>query len=191
MYKSSKDRRFQKNKKAIRKAYMELVQEKGYQNVTISDIAERADINRMTFYAHYDIVEDIFTEFTDEMELRLLEKLSTDREFDLDYLFNLLNGLMYEEIDFFRYVAKDGNCEDFRAAFVKTIEKVLTFTSKGKNNSSDLRQKVTRTLLSGLIAYAYLDWLAGAFGDASLDEIITITKDLLKDNIEYISFKSD
>ncbi|MBR1743871.1 MAG: TetR/AcrR family transcriptional regulator [Lachnospiraceae bacterium] len=59
MYKSSKDRRFQKNKKAIRKAYMELVQEKGYQNVTISDIAEHADINRMTFYAHYDIIEDI------------------------------------------------------------------------------------------------------------------------------------
>ena len=190
MYKSSTDRRFRKNKKAIRSAYMSLVQEKGYQKVTISDIAERADINRMTFYAHYDIVEDIFAEFIDEMETHLLERLSDNRDFNLDYLFNLLNELMYEEVDFFRYVAKDGNCSDFRAAFVKTIEKVLTFTSDNKSQSSGLRQKVIGSLLSSVIAYAYLDWLAEDFGDASLDEIITITKELIKDHMENISFRS-
>ena len=58
MYKTSNDRRFRKNKTAIQRAYIDLVVEKGYQHVTITDIADRADINRMTFYAHYETIED-------------------------------------------------------------------------------------------------------------------------------------
>ena len=67
MYKTSNDRRFRKNKTAIQRAYIDLVVEKGYQHVTITDIAERADINRMTFYAHYETIEDIFSEFVDDI----------------------------------------------------------------------------------------------------------------------------
>ncbi|MBP3819963.1 MAG: TetR/AcrR family transcriptional regulator, partial [Butyrivibrio sp.] len=94
MYKVSSDRRFQKNKREIRKAYIKLVQEKGYQNVTISDIAQEADINRMTFYSHYDIVEDIFVEFVDEMESQIMSEISGKNRFDLDDFFELLNSLM-------------------------------------------------------------------------------------------------
>ena len=68
MYRTSDDRRFQKNKKAIRKAFINLVISKGYRSVTISDISEEADINRMAFYAHYDTVEDVFNEFVEDME---------------------------------------------------------------------------------------------------------------------------
>ena len=53
MYKTSNDRRFKKNKKEIRRAFIDLVIEKGYDKLTISEITERADINRMTFYSHY------------------------------------------------------------------------------------------------------------------------------------------
>ena len=35
-------------------------------------------------------------------------------------------------------------------------------------------------LLSVSIESAYLDWLAGEFGDILLDEIVDVTKDLLK-----------
>ena len=51
MYKTSNDRRFKKNKKEIRRAFIDLVIEKGYDKLTISEITERADINRMTFYS--------------------------------------------------------------------------------------------------------------------------------------------
>ena len=60
MYRVSADRRFQKNKREIRQAFIRLVMKKGYHNIIVSDIAREADINRMTFYAHYDIIEDIF-----------------------------------------------------------------------------------------------------------------------------------
>ena len=188
MYKVSSDRRFQKNKREIRKAYIKLVQEKGYQNVTISDIAQEADINRMTFYSHYDIVEDIFVEFVDEMESQIMSEISGKNRFDLDDFFELLNSLMFQEIDFFRYVAKQGNCADFRTAFVKTIEKIIILDLDGGKDYSGIQKKIAGNLIAVSIAYAYLDWLSGDFDSATLDDVISTTKDLLKDNLANISF---
>ena len=47
------DRRIVKTRKAIRCAFAELLTQKTMQEITIKDIAETADINRKTFYAHY------------------------------------------------------------------------------------------------------------------------------------------
>lgn len=47
------DRRKRKTREAIRQACLELINEKGFEAMTILDITERADINRGTFYLHY------------------------------------------------------------------------------------------------------------------------------------------
>ena len=56
------DMRIIKSKKAIRRAFLELLQEKGYHSVTVSDIAQRAMINRKTFYFHYETKEALYNE---------------------------------------------------------------------------------------------------------------------------------
>ncbi|MEC0229209.1 TetR/AcrR family transcriptional regulator [Paenibacillus alba] len=48
------DLRILRTKQSIRKAFYELIQEKGYEAITIQDIADRAVINRNTFYLHYE-----------------------------------------------------------------------------------------------------------------------------------------
>ena len=47
------DLRVRRTRKAIQTALMELTVEKGFAAVTISDICERAMINRSTFYRHF------------------------------------------------------------------------------------------------------------------------------------------
>lgn len=188
MYKSSKDRRFIKNKKEIRRAYIDLVIEKGYKKITISDIAERADINRMTFYSHYDAVEDVFYEFLDDMEEEIFEAIKKEANFDMDYFFNLLSELMYQEIEFFSYVAKEGNCSDFRSAFRKTIKKLFRMNSAGNQEYKESEQIVVQDLASVCIAYSYLDWLAGEYGDMEINQVTAITKKLLKDQLAHVTY---
>src|SRR5688500_261862 len=50
---STVDRRVRKTRQAIRDAFLALVLEHGYDNVGVDDIADRADVARATFYAHY------------------------------------------------------------------------------------------------------------------------------------------
>lgn len=67
------DKRMVKTKKAIQNALVELAQEKELNQITVTDIAKRAEINRKTFYAHYSCAEDVLTEIEDEF-VRLFEK---------------------------------------------------------------------------------------------------------------------
>lgn len=53
------DRRAVRSKRLIIEAWRELVLEKEYKKITVSDIVERADIGRATFYAHFEDKDDL------------------------------------------------------------------------------------------------------------------------------------
>lgn len=56
------DRRVEKSKRALAEALVQLMIDKGYEAITIADIAERANVGRSTFYAHYADKEDLLQE---------------------------------------------------------------------------------------------------------------------------------
>ena len=47
------DRRVRRTRELLRSALLSLIQEKGYDRITVQDILDRADVGRSTFYAHY------------------------------------------------------------------------------------------------------------------------------------------
>ena len=65
------DLRIRRTHKFLQEAMIELITEKGFDALTVGDIAERAMINRATFYRHYqdkyDLVAKIFEETTNEL----------------------------------------------------------------------------------------------------------------------------
>ena len=56
-----------RSKKLIRQAFMELLKEKAFEKITVTDIVNRADINRSTFYAHYPDVMGLLDEIQEEI----------------------------------------------------------------------------------------------------------------------------
>lgn len=71
MEQSSTYRRVRKTKKQLRLALMELLAEKSAKSISVRELAERADINRGTFYIHYRDVGDLLQRLEDEMADRL------------------------------------------------------------------------------------------------------------------------
>lgn len=67
------DLRVIRTRKMIRESFIDLIQEKGYESITIRDIADHALINRATFYLHYvdkqdlvdKLIDEVFSELTD------------------------------------------------------------------------------------------------------------------------------
>jgi AcrR family transcriptional regulator len=53
------DRRVGKTRKALKEALTDLILEKGYEEVTVQDIIDRADVGRSTFYAHFIDKDDL------------------------------------------------------------------------------------------------------------------------------------
>lgn len=70
-----------RSRKLIRTAFMELVKEKPFDKITVTDIVKRADVNRSTFYAHYPDVFGLVEEIQDEI---------------LSYAENALDGVSFK-----------------------------------------------------------------------------------------------
>jgi AcrR family transcriptional regulator len=70
------DRRVRKTRKALREAMQVLMTEKGYDQVTIEELTERADIGRTTFYLHYSAKQDLLLEQFDELLEQLVGQLA-------------------------------------------------------------------------------------------------------------------
>ena len=70
------DPRVKRTRELIVRAFNELVAEKGHTGLTVQEIAERATINRATFYAHfndqYELFDHVISEaFREELRRRL------------------------------------------------------------------------------------------------------------------------
>ena len=53
------DRRILRTRKLLWEALISLIEEKDYSEITIQDIADRANVNRVTFYLHYRDKQDL------------------------------------------------------------------------------------------------------------------------------------
>jgi len=53
------DRRRQRTRHLLSEALVELIREKGYNTITVSDIIDRANVGRSTFYTHYRDKDDL------------------------------------------------------------------------------------------------------------------------------------
>lgn len=85
------DPRVKRTRQMIEQAFDELVKEKGFQNLSVQDVAERAGINRATFYAHfadkYALLDHaIRQDFGQEIDKRMLNAC----HFTQDNLRNLI-----------------------------------------------------------------------------------------------------
>ena len=66
------DIRVKKTKRAIQKAFIELLREKPIEKITVKEIAERAEINKTTFYAHYETLDAL----TNQMEQQTVQMVT-------------------------------------------------------------------------------------------------------------------
>lgn len=72
---AKKDRRVRRTQDALRHAMMELILEKGFEATSVSDIADRADVGRSTFYAHYADKEDLLQGSLEGLGQHLRERM--------------------------------------------------------------------------------------------------------------------
>ena len=163
-----------RSRQMIRNAYMELLHEKPYEKITATDIIQRADINRSTFYAHYPDVKGIMDEIMGEITEMFRNMLQS---VDFSVLFQDPMPILREVIQFLQR-----NHEMYQLLLrssiameqLEQLKKVLIAQVMETPNLPVERLGKTAVsirvwmLLSGLID-TYRQWLDGAF-ECSLEE---------------------
>ncbi len=106
--KHSTDRRVIRTKRAIKNAFARLLTEKDINDITISDIAAVADINRKTFYNYYsgvhEVIDEIENDIISHVDVALTE-IDFKNSLESPYLlFEKLTAVINTDMDFFGYL---------------------------------------------------------------------------------------
>ena len=73
------DLRVIKTRKLIYQTLLELMKEKTFEEIKVSDICSKAMINRSTFYAHYEDKYELLVDFLKNVENELTSELSKNK----------------------------------------------------------------------------------------------------------------
>ncbi|KRM11676.1 TetR/AcrR family transcriptional regulator [Paucilactobacillus suebicus] len=89
------DLRVRRTLKSIKQAFIDLVNEKGFEDVTVTQIADRAVINRLTFYKHYedkyDLAQKLIIRFGDDYEEMVVKRnLLARKDLSFSQTFHIL-----------------------------------------------------------------------------------------------------
>lgn len=74
------DLRIVKTRKNLYESLLYLLKEKTFEQIKVSDICEKAMINRSTFYAHYNDKYELFADLIDTLKISLSSELSKNNE---------------------------------------------------------------------------------------------------------------
>lgn len=103
------DRRILKSKQAIRKALVKILSEKNLDDVTITEIAKEADINRKTFYNYYStpyqVIEEIEIDIVNSFNEILLNISIEDFKYPIK-IFKALNNIIQYDFEFYSSLVK-------------------------------------------------------------------------------------
>ena len=166
----SHDRRVRRTKKLLKHSLFELLHEKKWEHISVKDITERADINRATFYQHYNDKYDLLQQNVDEM-LNLLAKTINPPQVQseqqlIEVLIKKKTPLFAEffehianHLDFYKVILEGKGGIHFERKFKKFIyrtfyEGLLTLQPDDKN------LKVPREILVHYITSAHIGLLS-------------------------------
>lgn len=161
------DRRIQKTKKAIRTAFGKLLSEKNINNITVMDIAEKADINRKTFYNYYSGVYEIIEEIEDEVTAFLDETLvNVDFRTALknpNIIFEQLTKLINHDPEFYGYLLAKNSESTLNEKIYNILKNKIRSTVQSQIQLDAMQLAVsTDFVVSGLVS-VYREWYNSSY----------------------------
>ncbi len=181
-----------RSKEKIQEAVFDLLHEnKGLQSITISDIVEKANINRGTFYNHYKSIEDVIEDVENRLIHNFDEALCKNKDLNFEqrcyFFFAQLTEFLRNNDEGFRYIVKYIPIhiyDDFHNKLLQSYRSFLVDElSKTVTNDKQKTVLMTAELISNGVAATYLNYLKGEF-NGSLDDIseaaIEVVKKLIK-----------
>ena len=119
------DPRVKRTRKLLLESFIELLAEKGFRDLSVQDIAERATVNRATFYAHFEDKYALMESFIREgFQQMLTSRLPASASFTLDNLHLLIRTV-------FEYLAQVQKCQP-RSTDKHEVELLFEATVQGE-----------------------------------------------------------
>lgn len=185
------DKRVIKTKTGVKNAFMSLILEKELSKITVSDIAERANINRSTFYLHYDSVLSVMQDIEREIAYRItshIDRFDVSDIYQSTYkMFMSLNDTLEKMDNIRKYILNSTN-SNYVTSRLKAIfvEKASAALIKDYPDLTDRDIRYPLIFAAGGVCDSYLNWMNSEYKSITLEQLITIVSAQTEKIIESV-----
>jgi len=161
------DVRIVKSRRKIKNAMVGLMSSHSYSDITINDIVTKAQVNRGTFYNHFDNKDELLNEIMDEIVSELLDAYRLPylhiKTFQLNEIAPKIVFFqnVYKHKEFYRMIVHSERMYLFHTKLTRAL------TSLSMNELGLQHLKINREIYSGYSAHAIagmiIDWVDKGF----------------------------
>jgi AcrR family transcriptional regulator len=183
-----RERKKQKTKEAIQREAMRLFQEQGYEETTIEEIAEAAEISPSTFFNYFPTKEDVvlYDQYDPIMASIMLARPSEEPpSVVMKHVFELLGGTLEHDRDIIVARARIAlDVPALRARFWEELERARDLISgvmaaRTGRSADDFELRVVSMALVAAAFEATQEWLRRG-GQDSMVELVTRALDAVQ-----------
>jgi len=161
----------ERTKHQFKQAFTELINEKGFNHVSVTDIVQRAQYNRATFYLYYldkpDITEELRSEMFQQIKQTSKDRYIPGKEVATESMNEDSFGLVtfiYDNRSFFNLYLKEdtipGLYQDLPRAIFELFDEQFTFTPVGDH---DINSPAFKLYMAHGTAGLILDWAKNGY----------------------------
>lgn len=184
---SPKNRNALRSKRLLAQALSELILEMPYSKITVAAIAKRADLNRGTFYAHYNNVDDLMTELLEDIMKKLFSVID-EVEVGIgnfprnpEPIIEKASAYLLEEYDLYSLLVASDESNTFLANMKRSITKrIHQRVIKAGCHKDNIEAHVAVVFVASGLVDIYLAWLRGEYGNVDIKNINSVACALSK-----------
>ena len=171
----ARNRNAERSIRLLEEAFVQLLAEKPYDKITVTDVTRQADLNRGTFYAHFSSIEDLMNQLMDS----LADTLSAlvEQVMDLSFVENpmpvlqLIGGFIEENLGLVQKLMESKSIATFTGPLKERIRgQIKEFLTKEYAENASAALMIADYISSGLFG-VYTSWIKGDYQGVAIDEI--------------------
>jgi AcrR family transcriptional regulator len=153
-----KDRRVERTQQLIQRAFRSLLEEKGFEALTVQQIIDRANVGRATFYAHYENKDELFASGFEELRasLKALQRKPLLREGSVEERVFAFSHEMFAHANEYRAVFRAMIGKQSGTVVQRVLHKLLVELVREEVKAMTVRRET-----SALLADAVAQYIAG------------------------------
>jgi len=180
----NKNRNYKRIDKLIVDTFIELCKEKKTDDITVALLCEKADINRTTFYNHYQGIWEIINAIENEIISKIDQVLNDFSYFvfikDPYPILSKLNDIINEKPNFYKKLFHLSDSHFFIDKLNEIFRnKILESPSIPKSFTSSIQGQITISIFLGSLTNSYSDWFSQNI-NCSLDDITKHISEFIK-----------
>lgn len=162
-----------RSQKMIVEALVDLLQEKPLDKITVTDVVNRAQINRGTFYAHFSDVPDVIHHLIMGIFSTIRQAISEEPKTLIDIphvLLKKIQAILEEDVQFCQKVMNSGASLMMQEQLIEIVMDFMLQHEHVYGFGDHQRYEMSIRFCAGGLGNLYRDWFAGKL-DLTLDQL--------------------